>query len=585
MRYGAKSEYILGISASNGRVEGALVQDGPDGPVLIRTFTRKRASADFMGNATSLDMELDAPASEADYSFAAAAGEQGDASLFLASEFETDSLPGAGGGDMGSAAQGAIPIDLELLEIMAECAEAGYENPRVVFTLGSEFVHSVRLDVPRDGVEGVKKKKKNRKSGDAPSRDELFALLEKTQTGRYSEAQTAFIPMVSPPDGGSANLAVFAQAFEPFMPSLKTIRNRKRSFPTVSLVETEISLLAGLMKAASASKDARAADGLSLLVRVGMDDTLVMFVSGGALLHVENLRSITAFDPPETICSRVLLLQDELGRSDAETIFLFSDDREEPLHESFSTFFETADIRLLRSLLPGRSATSEQEGKPLRREALLGVLGTLRLVKHGPFAGVFHPVDFLDHKFAGKGFELPISWPIAAMFVLLFGSTLFFVARYFDQSQDMARFQHELKNYPEDVISANLDDLEYRIDSLQARSQGFVGALDVLDSLLVGSDRWSRTLERLSVELSTVSGVWVEQWSESDGKLQLTGNATSREQIVALAASVDGQIESLTFSEIRERPVYTFVMQLEVERKLPEAALYLREQANNQKEI
>jgi hypothetical protein len=481
---------------------------------------------------------------------------------------------------MASAAQGAIPIDLELLEIMAECSEAGYDNPRVVFTLGSEFVHSVRLDVPRDGVEGGKKKK-SRKSGDGPSNETLFSLLEKSQTGRYAEEQTAFIPMASPPDGSSSSLAVFAQAFEPFMPSLKTIRNRKRSFPTVSLVDTEISLLAGLMSVATTSPD----NGMSLLVRVGMDDTLVMFVGGGKLLHVENLRSITAFDPPETICSRVLLLQDELGRSDAETIFLFSDDREEALHESFSTFFETADIRLLRSLLPARSEASGEDVRPLRREAMLGVLGTLRLVKNGPFVGVFHPVDFLDHKFAGKGFELPISWPIAAMFVLLFGSTLFFVARYFDQSREMSRFQYELQNYPDDVVSANLEDLEFRIDSLQARSQGFVGALDVLDSLLVGSDRWSRTLENLSVELTKVSGVWVEQWSESEGKLLLTGNATGREPIVALAASVDGQIQSLTFSEIRERPVYTFVMQLEVERKLPEAALYLREQAKIQKEI
>lgn len=583
MRYGAKSEYILGISASNGRVEGALVKDGPDGPILVRTFTRKRASADFMGNATSLDLELDAPASEADYSFAAPAGDQGESSLFLASEFETDTLQGGGTGDLAASTQGPIPVDLELLEIVAECAAAGYENPRVVFTLGSEFVHSTRLDVPRDGVEGAKKKK-GRKAGNIPSRDELFTLLEKTQTGRYAEERTAFVPMVSSSDGTTSYLAVFAQAFEPFMPSLKTIRNRKRSFPTVSLVDTEITLLAGLIAWASATAPAGSIsrDGLSLLVRVGMDDTLVMFVSAGTLLHVENLRSITAFDPPETICSRVLLLQDELGRSDAETIFLFSDDREEALHDSFTTFFETADIRLLRDVLP---AQSDEVAKPIRREALLGVLGTLRLVKHGSAAGFFHPVDFLDHKFAGKGFELPISWPIAAMFVLLFGSTLFFVARYFDQSQELSSFQYELKNYPEEVISANLDDLEHRIDSLQARSQGFVGALDVLDSLLVGSDRWSRTLEHLSAELSTVSGVWVEQWSESEGKLQLKGNATSREQIVAFAASVDGQIESLAFSEIRERPVYTFVMQLDVERKLPEAALYLREQANNQKEI
>lgn len=574
MRYGAKSEFILGISASNGRVEGVLVKDGPEGPVLIQTFTRKRASADFMGNATSLDVDLEAPASDADYSFAGSAGEQGDSSLFLASEFETDDLTDAGGSDMATVAQGAIPIDLELLEIMAECAAAGYDNPRVVFTLGSEFVHSVRLDVPKEGVEGTKKKK-SRKPGDAASKEDLFAVLEKSQAGRYAEERTAFVPMVARPDGGQSSLAVFAQTFEPFTPSLKTIRNRKRNFPTVALIDTEITLLAGLLSSADH-------DGTSLLVRVGMDDTLVMFVSGGTLLHVENLRSITAFDPPETICSRVLLLQDELGRSDAETIYLFSDDREEALHESFTTFFETADIRLLRSLLPERPGEME---RPLRREALLAVLGTLRLVKHGKFVGAFHPVDFLDHKIAGKGFELPISWPIAAMFVLLFGSTLFFVARYFDQHLELAQFQYQLQNYPDEVISANLDDLEFRIDSLQARSQGFVGALDLLDSLLVGSDRWSRTLEHLSSEVSSVSGVWVEQWSESEGLLQLKGSATSREQVVAFASSVDGLIESLTFAEIRERPVYTFVMQVEIERKLPEAALYLREQANNQKEI
>ena len=52
-----------------------------------------------------------------------------------------------------------------------------------------------------------------------------------------------------------------------------------------------------------------------------------------------------------------------------------------------------------------------------------------------------------------------------------------------------------------------------------------------------------------------------------------------------LAERLDGQIASLTFSEIREWPVYTFEMKVPLRIELPEAARYLREQVALENEL
>lgn len=589
MKYGGRSEYILGVTASTSRVSAVLVHERPEGPVILRTFSRSRSGSDFSQmDPTPMAASADAGS---DFSFNMPEAESADSSLFLASEFGVDASSGGGGAsggmpqtDYSAPLNGSVPFDLELMEILAECVAAGYESPRVVFALGSENVHTVRLNVTEEsdksaGSDKKKKKKKSKKGG--ISREKLFELLTASQAGRYDEKKTTFLPMVSAPDAIASRLAVFAQAFEPITPSLRAIRDRKRNFPSVALMDNEITLLTGLLKAGEMelTQGEDAADRTTLMVRVGSDDTLVIFLAGKELLHVESLRSITAFDPSETICSRVLLLQDELGRSDADRIYLFSDDRENTLFESFSRFFESTDIRFLRTLLP---AMEEERTKPLSRDEMLCVVATLRLVQDDLLEASFADVNFLDEKLAGKQFQLPFSWPVAAMIVILFGSTLFFVAKYFDQNHALEMYRYELKNYPQEVIEANLEDLETRIDSLQMRSQGFIGSLNVLDSLLVGSDKWSRTMERLARHTDSVDGLWIERWSEGSGMLKLEGNATSRDQVVAFAAEADAIIESLSFSNIRDWPVFSFVMTIRVEDELPEAAIYLRNRAQQE---
>jgi len=49
--------------------------------------------------------------------------------------------------------------------------------------------------------------------------------------------------------------------------------------------------------------------------------------------------------------------------------------------------------------------------------------------------------------------------------------------------------------------------------------------------------------------------------------------------VVQLAERMGGELQALTFSEIREWPVYSFTMLVPLKAELPEAAKYLRELA------
>lgn len=590
-KYGTKSEYILGISASTRKVDAVLVHDAPSGPVVIRTFSRKRASADGIIQAP----EMTAHDEGSDFSFNVAEPDSLSASAFLASEFGgvTTTASDAASQEIIMAAQLAVPCDLEIQDIVTECSDAGYDNVLVVFALSTEQigVHPIRFDSEASKGANGKKKKTVRKSNE---REKLLKMFRETHISKFEDDKTLFLPLVESHKGDPNRLAVYALGTEPITISLQSIRDRKHPFPNVGLMDTEITLMLGLVRASLLSRSRESEDEIengtvsnkeetTVLVRVGAEDTLVMFLSGDRLVHLESLRSITAFDPPETICSRILLMHDEFGASDADNMVLFSDVGEISMYKSLSQFFPGTSISLLRDVLP---VIEEEQPKPLDKEGLLATAVALRIVRDELFECVFPDVDFMDQKLKGRKIHLPFSWPVAAMILVLFGSTLFFVHKYFVQSHALEMTRYEMRNFPDDMIAANADDLQMKIDSLRMRSEGFVDALDQLDSLLVGSDVWSRALERTSVYTADISGLWIERWDEKDsGLLSISGTATDRDQIVAFATQAGANIERLEFSEIRGWPVYTFEMSMRLERVLPEAAVYLRENAPKSKEI
>ncbi|MFW5973556.1 MAG: PilN domain-containing protein, partial [Bacteroidota bacterium] len=315
----------------------------------------------------------------------------------------------------------------------------------------------------------------------------------------------------------------------------------------------------------------------SLIVRAGIEDTLVMFLRGEAPMFIERLRSLTSIDAPETICSRVLLQQDEYGIGEVHHVFVLSADRESALVESFEMFFPDATVERLADHVPMPSGgfPSSDSNRTLVPASAAGV----RLLDVPRYAGAFEPVNLVMRRHTRRAPRLPFTWHVAAMALLLFVSVFFFGIRFASQQYTITEYEAKLREYPPQIIDTDVRALQARIDSLRGTSARYLRALDVLDTLMVGSDRWSRALEQTSNGTAAVSGIWVDSWRPvGTTKVRLNGNATSRDRVVRLAEKMEGHIEALTFNEIREWPVYSFVIDIPLHDDLPEAAEYLRQQ-------
>jgi hypothetical protein len=171
------------------------------------------------------------------------------------------------------------------------------------------------------------------------------------------------------------------------------------------------------------------------------------------------------------------------------------------------------------------------------------------------------------------------------MAVLLFASVFFFGIRYASLTYQIADYKDQLRAMPPAIEDTDIRSLQERIDELRGTSARYLHALHVLDTLMIGSDKWSRALEQTAHSTSAVRGIWVETWRPTaNQRVRLSGNSTSRDRVVRLAEQMEGHIDALTFSEIRDFPVYSFVIDIPLTDDLPEAAIFLREQARLQAE-
>ena len=591
MNISRPKDSILGVAIAGRSLHAVLVQDGPEGPEVIKRFARQISS--------SVGAEVELPGSEAvdddsttsDFTIQFGGG-TGSSDLFLTSEFQ-----GVEGGRDDGAGGLDAPVrtfDMEIQDILSECAQTGFPDPLVTFCVSTSHVTCVELQIAKDTS-------KRADHADDESRIDqtmLIELLSAQLDTTVDEERVAFLPMTRSDAGMSRRLAVMSKLNDPVAATLAAMRERKVRMPAVRLMDAEVSLYYGLARAAyfmtaSGHGEASDEDGAafartagrgphkSLVVRAGAEDTLVMFLEDDKLLHYESLRSITTYDAPETICSRVLLLQDEYGVGDVQHVLLLSDDREEAIVESFKMFFSDTRVESLRRYLP--KFESDDAGKRSSSIAVLAVAAALRLVQDELYQGAFADVNLLPKKLLRRQIKLPITWHVFALYGALFVTVVFFVGRYFTIESEISAKKYKVEQYSTDVAYADPAVLQARVDSIRAITVGYQRALHVLDSLLIGSDKWSRSLETTNREAAVVRGIWIDRWRPADANMvEIQGNATSRDRIVSLAERLEGQIASVTFSEIREFDVYTFEMKLPLRVELPEAARYLREQVERE---
>ncbi len=588
---------VLGVHVTSQTVYAVLMRPTSGGFEPIRQFSRQRSSggeytADLSTSLRDMATPEESVSNEDGVTIQFGNDQSTPTDLFLETEFQ--GLAGVSE-DLGfeststSTRKLGTPIVFELKDIIEECRTAGFEKPVLAFVIGVPDVEYVEVLVPAAGVKNDKKAKagsngkgdkaeekssaKNvaETSHKAVKRERLISLLPPSDV-IYDKERVAFIPM-TPRDNQQRYLAILPLPEEPVVDSLQLLREqqgmRKVAFRDI---DAEVPVLMGMARMAfPTDKHENTA-----IVRVGLEDTLVILLQGDQLHHCDHMRSVTTFDGPDTICSRVLLQQDVQGVGTVHNVIISSEEREDELVQGFSAFYPEARVETLRGRLALMGVSGPYGPLPTTALSATGVALKALIRKDSSFEDISLLPKQLKKR--ASRFDFSFSWHTMVVGVLLFMSVLFFVGLFLKQKSEIAEAEQVLAEFPIEVTMTSVE-LQYRIDSLRLAQQQITESLTVLDSLLYGTDQWSQTLARVNRSTSGTGSIWIEEWAPNGQEIAIHGYSTSRDKVVDLATRLTASIDQMTFSEIREYPVYEYRMRFALPNELPAAARFLREQA------
>ena len=493
--------------------------------------------------------------------------------MFMGSEFDDiDGGSEALGGDEGGEAWN---FQVELDTLLDECAERGYEDPEIAFCSSTSQIDDVELRLPPDETDAEEAEETEHGLPLPASRSTLLDMLAEQYEGEADGERVGFVPMHRTGDGYQRVLALIARPGGPVLSTLDSMQDQTLSrAPQTRLLDAEVSLYLGLAR--SVLQLPPGTPEKTIFVRSGTDDTLVLFIEGNTLRQSEHLPELTAEDSAETICSRVLLLQDEYGMGQVQHLMLVAEEDEEVLASAFKSYFSTAELHVLRSHLPGGDDTDA--------EAYVGATGAaLRLLDDAAFAPHFQPVNLLAKEYVPSRLRLPVGWPVPAMLTLLAIATLGFVWLYFVNASTISEKRTKLRALGQKVNQVDQEALRRRIDSMKAMTTEYAAANKTIGGLLRGSNKWSRGLATVTGQMNDLRGLTINQWSPQSGtEVTILGRSNDRSKVVELAQRLDGRILGLTFTETRDVSLYDFELTVPLDTTKPEAIEYWREQRGEQ---
>jgi hypothetical protein len=346
-------------------------------------------------------------------------------------------------------------------------------------------------------------------------------------------------------------------------------------------MDSEVSIYTRLARKASPTDDP---ERTTAFVRVGSEESLVVFTTGGVLRHYERLRSLSSYDAPDTICSRILLQQDEQKLGSVDHFIVVTESQTTELIEAFRTFYPDAVVESASDALTGLHlqlpAETDLKFTPGSVPAI--ALG-MRLLQGWDEEMPELDVHLLPRNMRRKR-RLAFGWHTALALVALFAVAFLFTWRYMANEDAIEERRLEMEKNPVVLPVDNPDALKSRVDSLRTAYLTYSNALHVLDSLLVGSDKWSRALEWTATATGNVGSIWFTRWNPQGNQMWIEGEALVRSRIATLARRLNGRIEELDFADVQvpdvgEVRVYPFTMVVPITDETPRVAVHLREQA------
>ncbi|HTR99421.1 MAG TPA: hypothetical protein VML00_06685, partial [Bacteroidota bacterium] len=155
-----------------------------------------------------------------------------------------------------------------------------------------------------------------------------------------------------------------------------------------------------------------------------------------------------------------------------------------------------------------------------------------------------------------------LAWHGYVLMLLLFVSTLFFTWTIAQKGKEIKELR-EVLTLKEGQRAEN-QTLASSIDALQQQLVRYKTSLALYDSLVPGSERWSKVLTQISHGVEDLNSIWLSDFSSAEnGVIHMNGFAVYRTRIPRLSTLFDNSLlKEVDVQAIREQTVYRY--QIEV---------------------
>lgn len=300
-------------------------------------------------------------------------------------------------------------------------------------------------------------------------------------------------------------------------------------------------------------------DEFTLIVYIGQENSRLIFLKGKHIFNISYVIGvgIDAENIAYTIYSRIMLEQDNLSLPKIHNIILAGESHQ-------------ADMKnFLAKRLPEAVNVEYLHFRELEQPALDSLLSRYAIATGAAFRSLYqqnkHLIDVdlrpLDVK-EGRSFKLGVwGWACLAILALI---TFVFTIRLGMQSREIT--QLEVQTLAKKQELQQLEDMEMRLNVYRKQVSGFDDAVNMLDSLVVGSDTWSNFLYRLAGATQQSKGVWITDLAQSTpGKVAVKGYSTERSSILDFSRRMgNATIRRVDVQDIRQSKVYNFDIELDI---------------------
>jgi Tfp pilus assembly protein PilN len=298
-------------------------------------------------------------------------------------------------------------------------------------------------------------------------------------------------------------------------------------------------------------------EDVSVVIYVGVEFTRLVFMRGD---HFYQFAPIIGegYDSPNlqnTVYSRLLLEQDNLAIPRINRIILAGQCRRIGFKEFLSQQLPDQEIEYLLTPQLDTSMLSAEDQEMISEYAV--AIGSAWKALE-PDNKRLYTVNLLPDEVREGQRVFKLAWHGYLLLAVLFASTLLFTMQITQKNKEINELRSQL-TLKESQRAENLT-LSNSIMALEEQLGRYRASLALYDSLVPGSERWSKILTQLSHGVEDLNSIWLTDFNGAqEGTVNLNGYAVYRTRIPRLSTLFENALlQEVTVQSIREQTVYHY---------------------------